>query len=345
MFFYIDDRTFKRKDELGVIAESSAQVRDRLQDVISTTKKLSEDVTQSGESLANSAATASRVAEQVTCAVEDISRGAASQAESVESSVNNTNEMGESIDDITCRVEELSAAANDMLSGANRTVDTLKSLMNKNESVMTSMHDIDEQIRLTNDSVMDIAEASNIITAIADQTHLLSLNATIEAARAGEYGKGFSVVASEIGSLSAQSKEAAVSIKKIVETLVTESQKSVATISELNESMQEQNAQLTNTKDDMDAVVVNVNNVDNSTKLIAEKIHLLNDLKTSFSDIISELSAISQQNAASTEETNASMEELNATFSLISKAAGDLRDMAETLSEKMEFFSLEKVSA
>ena len=345
LFFYIDDRTFQRKDELGVIAESSAQVRDRLQDVISTTKKLSEDVTQSGESLANSAATASRVAEQVTCAVEDISRGAASQAESVESSVNNTNEMGESIDDITCRVEELSAAANDMLSGANRTVDTLKSLMNKNESVMTSMHDIDEQIRLTNDSVMDIAEASNIITAIADQTHLLSLNATIEAARAGEYGKGFSVVASEIGSLSAQSKEAAVSIKKIVETLVTESQKSVATISELNESMQEQNAQLTNTKDDMDAVVVNVNNVDNSTKLIAEKIHLLNDLKTSFSDIISELSAISQQNAASTEETNASMEELNATFSLISKAAGDLRDMAETLSEKMEFFSLEKVSA
>ncbi len=345
LFFYIDDRTFQRKDELGVIAESSAQVRDRLQDVISTTKKLSEDVTQSGESLANSAATASRVAEQVTCAVEDISRGAASQAESVESSVNNTNEMGESIDDITCRVEELSAAANDMLSGANRTVDTLKSLMNKNESVMTSMHDIDKQIRLTNDSVMDIAEASNIITAIADQTHLLSLNATIEAARAGEYGKGFSVVASEIGSLSAQSKDAAVSIKKIVETLVTESQKSVATISELNESMQEQNVQLTNTKDDMDAVVVNVNNVDNSTKLIAEKIHLLNDLKTSFSDIISELSAISQQNAASTEETNASMEELNATFSLISKAAGDLRDMAETLSEKMEFFSLEKVSA
>ena len=343
--FYIHDRTFNRKDELGVIASSSAQVRDKLQDVISATKKLSEDVTQSGVSLASSAESASRVAEQVTNAVEDISRGATSQAESVENSVNNTNEMGESIDDITDRIEDLSAAANEMLTGANRIVETLSSLMNKNEDVMNSMKDINDQIRLTNDSVKDIAEASSVITAIAEQTHLLSLNATIEAARAGEYGKGFSVVAAEIGTLSSQSKEAAVSIKKIVETLVSESQKSVETIEELSESMQQQNKDLTSTKDDMDAVVVNVNNVDSSTKLIAEKIHLLNGLKASFADIISELSAISQQNAASTQETNASMEELNATFSLISNAANDLRDMAETLNEKMSFFTMEEMSA
>ena len=342
LFFYIDDRTFNRKDELGVIAGSSAQVRDKLQDVISVTKKLSEDVTQSGVSLANSAETASHVAEQVTTAVEDISRGAQSQAESVENSVNNTNEMGDSIDDITNRVEDLSAAANEMLTGANRTVDTLSTLMNKNASVMSSMNDINDQIRLTNNSVKDIAEASNVITAIAEQTHLLSLNASIEAARAGDYGKGFSVVASEIGTLSAQSKEAAVSINKIVETLVAESQKSVDTIEELSESMEEQNNQLTSTKNDMDAVVENVNNVDNSTKMIAEKIHLLNELKNNFSDIIAELSAISQQNAASTQETNASMEELNATFSVISDAANDLRKMAEILNEKMDYFSLEE---
>ncbi|SFC88177.1 methyl-accepting chemotaxis protein [Butyrivibrio sp. YAB3001] len=343
--FYIEDRTFNRKDELGVIASSSAQVRDKLQDVISATKKLSDDVTQSGINLANSAESASRVAEQVTCAVEDISRGAASQAESMESSVNNTNEMGDSIDDITGRIEDLSAAANDMLSGAKRTVDTLSNLMDKNISVMNSMQDINTQIRHTNDSVKDIAEASSAITAIAEQTHLLSLNASIEAARAGEYGKGFSVVASEIGTLSNQSKEAAVSIKKIVETLVAESQKNVETIELLSENMKEQNTQLTSTKVDMDSVVENVNNVDSSTKLIAEKIHLLNELKTSFSDIISELSAISQQNAASTEETNASMEELNATFTLISDAANDLRDMAETLNEKMSYFTLDEMTA
>jgi len=342
--FYIHDRTYNRKDELGVIAASSAQVRDKLQDVISATKKLSEDVTESGIKLANSAATASSVAEQVTCAVEDISRGATSQAENVESSVNNTQEMGNSIDEIAKKVENLSEAAEEMLTGANRTVDTLNSLMKKNESVMSSMQDIDAQIRLTNDSVKNIADATVMITDIADETHLLSLNASIEAARAGDYGKGFSVVATEIGILAAQSKQAADSIKKIVETLVNESQKSVETIGHLSDEMRDQNERLTSTKEDMDVVVENVNNVDSSTRMISEKMHMLDKLKTNFIDIIEELSAISQQNAASTEETNASMEELNATFALISEAANDLRNMAETLNEKMSFFTLDNMT-
>ena len=186
-------------------------------------------------------------------------------------------------------------------------------------------------------------EAINIISlinGIASQTNLLALNASIEAARAGEYGKGFSVVATEIGNLSKQSKDAAVSIKEIVENLVAESQKNVEIIEELGKSMQEQNTQLNTTKDDMDAVVENVNNVDNSTKVISKKIHLLNELKSGFSDIITELSAISQQNAASTEETNASMEELNATFQVISENAVSLQSMSEELRKQMEFFQL-----
>ena len=269
--FYINNRTFNRKDELGVIASSSAQVRDKLQDVISATKKLSADVTDSGVNLANSAAAASQVAEQVTAAVEDISRGAMSQAENVETSVTNTTKMGDSIDEITQKVDDLNAAAVEMLNGANRTVETLNSLMSKNESVMASMQSIDAQIRLTNDSVKSISDATGLITAIADETHLLSLNASIEAARAGETGKGFAVVATEIGSLAAQSKNAADTIKKIVETLVAESQKSVDTIASLSESVEEQSKELTSTKDDMDTVVENVNNVEASTKMIADK--------------------------------------------------------------------------
>ncbi|MCR4695662.1 MAG: cache domain-containing protein [Pseudobutyrivibrio sp.] len=342
LVFRISDDTFNRADELGVIASSSAELRDKLQDVIQTSIDLSNRVTKSGENLSNSADTASHVADQVSNAVEDISRGAVSQAENVESSLQNTMQMGDSIDDINENVDGLSNAATEMLNGANRTVDALNNLMSQNEEVISSMKEIDNTIRNTHESVKEIESASNIITQISDQTNLLSLNASIEAARAGEAGKGFAVVASEIGSLAVQSKEAAVTINAIVANLVSQSEQSVDTLARLNEEFETQNEKLNGTKSDMDEVVVNVNSVDERSKAIAEKLIQLNSLKKSFNDIISELSAISQQNAASSQETNASMEELNATFSIINESALELKQLAERLNEKINFFNIQE---
>lgn len=335
-----EDKNINRKDEFGDIVRSADTLKNKLNEVISATLNLSGEVTKSGDNLSTSAQTASHVSSQVAEAVGDISKGAVSQAESVETSASNTNEMGDSIDEIGVSVEDLSSATTQMLTAAKRTVEALDGLMEQNKTVMASMMDIDAQIKATNNAVKKIADASHSITEISSQTNLLSLNASIEAARAGDYGKGFGVVANEIGLLAQQSSTAATTINEIVEDLVSDSTKSMEIIEELNAAFNEQSSQLTSTKSDMDGVVTGVNSVELNTQTISDKVNMLNSSKAQLIDLIAELSAISQENAASTEETNASMEELNATFALISNSASDLKDLADSLNQKMNFFQL-----
>lgn len=70
------------------------------------------------------------------------------------------------------------------------------------------------------DAVLQIKELSDAILRISGQTNLLALNASIEAARAGEAGRGFSVVASEIGALASNTNDAANKIQQMSNDVV-----------------------------------------------------------------------------------------------------------------------------
>jgi methyl-accepting chemotaxis protein len=69
------------------------------------------------------------------------------------------------------------------------------------------------------ETVLDLADRTNMIKRISSETRSLSINAKIEAVRAGEYGKGFSVVADEVRTLSKNSLEASEQIQDKLKTL------------------------------------------------------------------------------------------------------------------------------
>jgi len=68
----------------------------------------------------------------------------------------------------------------------------------------------------------EIERIAGMVTAISDQTNLLSLNASIEAARAGEFGRGFTVVAQEIRKLAEESKTSAAETSRIAQEITSE---------------------------------------------------------------------------------------------------------------------------
>jgi methyl-accepting chemotaxis protein len=78
---------------------------------------------------------------------------------------------------------------------------------------------VGSRLTVLSEKAGNIGSVVTTITKIADQTNLLSLNAAIEAEKAGEYGRGFSVVATEIRRLADQTAVATLDIEQMVKDI------------------------------------------------------------------------------------------------------------------------------
>lgn len=226
-----------------------------------------------------------QIAQEVAGGADDIANASNSLAQSCTQQIANLSEFRETI-------EETVRLINDNVEKIARS----KSLSGEIKSEVAVSYAKMEQLLK---AMQDISEASNKIFAvittieeIADQTNLLALNASIEAARAGEAGKGFAVVANEVGSLAAQSANAVVASRQLIEDTINK-----ATIG--NQITMETSETFNKIVDSIDEIYRFNDEMNEAGKQQKEKMDILEKEIGSIADSVDTNAAISQETAAS----------------------------------------------
>lgn len=328
----------KRKDETGLISRELDNLRDALVEVVGTIKEKSGNVMYAADALNTDAAETSTTMEQVEKAVNDIAQGAASQAEDTQSATENVIIMGNMVEETNDEVARLREYADEMKESTAFAKDILKELSEVNKKAGEYIDVIAEQTNTTNESALKISEATKLITAIAEETNLLSLNASIEAARAGEQGKGFAVVAAEIQKLAEQSNVSAQQIEIIIQELLKDSERAVETMYDVKEIIRLQSDHVEQTDNAFTQIIGGVEQSISSIDRISDKAASLDEARISVVDIVQSLTAIAEENAAGTEETSASATEVSAIVEDISDKSNGLRQIASDLEDSMSIF-------
>ena len=329
-----------RTDETGGMSRALSDLRGELAQVVVSIREKSSNVYEAAEALNSDAIETGTTMGQVESAVNDIAHGATSQAEETQKATENVVVMGDMVEETAEEVEHLLEFANEMQRSTDEAKGILRELKDINDKALSYIQMIADQTVTTNEAAKKISEATKLITAIAEETNLLSLNASIEAARAGEQGRGFAVVAAEIQKLAEQSNESALRIEEIIQELIADSERSVATMYDVKEIFGAQSDYVDQTDNAFAEITGNVTRSIDGINKISEKTAQLDEARGNVIDVVQSLTAIAEENAASAEETSASVTEVSAIVEDIAEKSTRLRAIAEDLENNMQIFKL-----
>lgn len=127
--------------------------------------------------------------------------------------------LDSNIHDITLQMQDLTEITNSSYEKTKNYIDVINHAVSSMKDIQQSSDSIQEQILAVEKCNAEINEFANTIASIAARTNILALNASIEAARAGENGRGFSVVATQVGQLSSATSNATINIKQQLEEM------------------------------------------------------------------------------------------------------------------------------
>ncbi len=215
--YTIEELTVTNEDEVGVMGRSLNKMYESTKEVVGTIVEKSNNLNDASSRLLNSSENLKERFSDIQNLITEVN---ANMSETNDS----TGRIKDSTESAIATVELLSKEATKSMEMTEEIKERVTKIETESREAykyateLTEEHKMSLQKAIEDAQVVEsIGELAEIIANIARQIKLLSLNASIEAARAGESGRGFNVVAEEIGKLAGQTESAVSNIQNTIE--------------------------------------------------------------------------------------------------------------------------------
>lgn len=300
-----------------------------IKSILSQLKKSLSETKESSESLVNLSNKLSSSTTEQASAVQETASALEEINALVKTTVANTSSVNQSAS-LTLQSAEKSGHSVETLSSA------MKEIANNSEHILHLMNDNSSKMEHITSIISSIGDKTKVINEIVFQTKLLSFNASVEAARAGDAGKGFSVVAEEVGNLATMSGSASKDITGLLENSIDEVKKiSEETKNEIERALQVGNEKVNNGNDVVAEFHTTVHEIIQQFKEVKESVDSITRASQEQAQGIDEITqAISRIDSITNENANMSRQAADQSEN-ISKQSMVLEQIVMTIEEEI----------
>lgn len=300
---------------VGICIFMARRIDGRINNIVESISNEGQNLENVSNTFKNKSVALSSISEQLSAAATETSSSLHEISQMIKSNTDGSNNVASLIkksqDLVTDGVKSLGDLGRGVKDVDNSTT-ALANTVEKSNSELNEIVKVFEEINVK----------TQVINDIVFQTKLLSFNASVEAARAGENGKGFSVVAEEVGNLAKMSGESADEISK----LLVDSLKKVTDIVDI--SSRDVNESLNMSRD----------KINKSVEISNQCQEVFTQVLRNFDEVSAnsnEVANASKEQLIGVEEVSKAMQEISSSASLTSQSAHDLNAASTELSQSV----------
>jgi methyl-accepting chemotaxis protein WspA len=286
-----------RGDEIGSLSRSFAAMLTALTDLVSQVQRSGLQVNSSAVEIA------ATTKEQQTTAGEVATTSAEISATAKEMSATSS-ELLKTADSVSSVAEQ----ASELAAGGKDGLERMEKIM---RGILEASAAITVKLGVMNEKAGNINAVVSTIGKVADQTNLLSLNAAIEAEKAGEYGRGFSVVATEIRRLADQTAASTGDIEQMVREMVSAVSAGVMGMDKFGEELRRGAAEISAVGVQLDRVVSEVQSLAPSVESVNEGMRSQTQGAQQISEALAQLGEAARLTADSIRDSSRAIDQLN----------------------------------